>query len=347
MNNKLFQKFLALAFLSFTAIMCGCSPELSESPALGKKAEAFPEDSSIRVLTIGTADSGGTMYPVGNAIAKVISEYDSSIKVNLSASNGSFTNVEWIEDGQIDMGLVSGDVAFAAYFGTDEFKGRPVKRLRAIGGIYTSVSNWMAPESSGLIYVHDLAGKSAAIGPQGSTTDISARIAIDAVGLNSADTTLVNSGLGSGSAAVQDGRLDAVHGFAGMPITGLTTLSQTIPCRLLKYTQEELREIISNNSFYYKVNIPAGAYPGQDEDIDSFGIKCLLCVDEGMDEELVYRITKILEESIPELSAGHESLASLSQKGFICNDLSIPLHKGAERYYLEAGYLEPQNSPNS
>lgn len=62
--------------------------------------ENLPEVSTgLTVLTIGTADSGGTMYPVGNALAKVISEHDSNIKVNLSASNGSFTNVEWITGG--------------------------------------------------------------------------------------------------------------------------------------------------------------------------------------------------------------------------------------------------------
>lgn len=341
---KMIKGLLFTVLLSLLSVLWGCSPNQPNNTATAGKTEAAPEaGAKLKVLTIGTADSGGTMYPVGNAIAQVISDHDANIKVNLSASNGSFTNVEWIEDGQIDMGLVSGDVAFAAYFGTDDFSGRPVKRLRAIGAIYTSVSNWMAPESSGLVYVHDLAGKSAAIGPQGSTTDISARITIDAVGLNSGDTTLVNSGLGSGSVAVLDGTLDAVHGFAGIPISGLTELSRTVPCRVLKFTQEELREIISKNSFYYNVTIPAGTYPSQDEDVDSFGIKCLLCVDEEMDEELVYRLTKILDESIPQLSASHESLASLSQKGFICDDLSIPLHRGAERYYLEAGYLEPEN----
>ena len=240
------------------------------------------------------------------------------------------------------MGLVSGDVAYSAYFGNDDFAGKPVKSLRTIGAIYTSVSNWMAPESAGLTYVHDLNGKSAAIGPQGSTTDLSARIAIDVVGLSPSKTTLVNSGLGSGSTAVQEGKLDAVHGFAGIPINGLTALAESMPCRLLQYTPKELSEILSKNSFYYKTVIPAGTYPGQSEDVASFGIKCLLCVDASMDEDLVYRITKILDESIPQLAASHESLNSLTEKGFICNDLPIPLHSGAERYYLEKGYMEKE-----
>ena len=342
MKKVYLKAFLLAALTGFACTACSCSSNTSDNPALPEKVENLPEVSTgLTVLTIGTADSGGTMYPVGNALAKVISEHDSNIKVNLSASNGSFTNVEWITGGQIDMGLVSGDVAWSAYYGTDDFADKPIKSLRAIGAIYTSVSNWMAPESAGLTYVHDLNGKSAAIGPQGSTTDLSARIAIDVVGLGSS-TTLVNSGLGSGSVAVREGKLDAVHGFAGVPISGLTELAESVPCRLLKYTPAELKKILSKNSFYYKTTIPAGTYPGQSEDIDSFGIKCLLCVDENMDEELVYRITKILDESIPQLAASHESLSSLTQKGFICNELAVPLHKGAERYYLEKGYLDGQ-----
>lgn len=98
------------------------------------------------------------MYPVGSALASVLSGHDEQLKVNLSASNGSYTNVENIKNGQFDMGLVSGDVAFSAYQGTDEFSGHPVESLRAIGAVYSSLSTWMAPESEHISYVHELAG---------------------------------------------------------------------------------------------------------------------------------------------------------------------------------------------
>ena len=150
MKKVYLKAFLLAALTGFACTACSCSSNTSDNPALTEKVENLPEVSTgLTVLTIGTADSGGTMYPVGNALAKVISEHDSNIKVNLSASNGSFTNVEWITGGQIDMGLVSGDVAWSAYYGTDDFADKPIKSLRAIGAIYTSVSNWMAPESAG------------------------------------------------------------------------------------------------------------------------------------------------------------------------------------------------------
>ena len=74
------------------------------------------------------------------------------------------------------------------------------------------------------------------------------------VGLGSS-TTLVNSGLGSGSVAVREGKLDAVHGFAGVPISGLTELAESVPCRLLKYTPAELKTIVMRSADVMQVKI--------------------------------------------------------------------------------------------
>lgn len=338
--KKLRFVFLPAVLLVFFTAVCGCGAGTFASPGSVSEEDGSYEKKGLQVLTIGTADSGGTMYPVGSALADAISSYDEQIKVNLSASNGSFTNVEGIVGGQFDMGLVSGDVALAAFLGKDEFEGQPVKKLRVIGAIYPSLSNWMALESEDLSYVHELLGRRIAIGPQGSTTDLSARIALQTAGITSSNTTLGNYGLGSGSQAVLKGSLDAVHGFAGIPIPGLAELAEAAPCRLLKYTPKELDEILSENVFYYKDVIPAGTYSGQTEDVETFGIKCLLCVSSDMDDELVYRLTKILDESKMQLAESHEALASLAQDNFLFRDLPIPLHPGAERYYVENGYLE-------
>ena len=103
------KKFLFYPLLLYTAAsvsLCGCT-----------FASSSPTEEPIQVLTIGTADIGGTMYPVGKALAQVISDADTHITVNLSASNGSSANARALESGEIDLGLVSGDVAFSAVNG--------------------------------------------------------------------------------------------------------------------------------------------------------------------------------------------------------------------------------------
>ena len=300
-------------------------------------------EEGLTVLTIGTADSGGTMYTVGSALAQAITNGDSSIKVNIGASTGSAMNVRGLVGGEIDLGLVSGDVAYAAYYGQDDFS-QPMESLRAVAALYVSTSNWIAPQSVGAEYVHDLVGKRIGVGPQESTTELSARTAVTVLGLDQGGTQLLNCGLGDGARMVEQGELDAIHGFSGAPVGGLKELAQNQPCQLLKYTQKELEAILAENQSYYPVVIPAGTYAGQEEDVDTFGVKCLLCVDASMPENLVYQITQEIWAATEKLTKEHPALAEMADREFVCQDLPIPLHSGAWEIYEDQGILDVPGS---
>ena len=326
-------------FLVCTGLVLGGCGKSSET------AKRHPEarSDSLKILTIGTADSGGTMSPVGKAISQIVGENDSSIKINVSASTGSTENVHSLEQGAIDLALVSGDVAFDAVNGKGEFSDAPFKKLKMIAALYPSLSNWMALDDSGLSYVHDLRGGRIGVGPQDSTTELAAKVALGTLEITDENSTFVNCGLGSGADEVKKGTLDAIHGFTGVPISGLTELADAVPCHLLKYTDSELLSIIRSNPFYYMEEIPAATYKGQDEAVSTFGIKALLCVSEDMDEDLVYEITSILYENRDHLKDLHPALSYAAQTGFMFEDLPIELHAGAERYYEEQGLLGDQS----
>lgn len=323
------RQLLLASLLTAVCLLSGCG--------LASEKDLSPE---IRVLTIGTADSGGTMYPVGRAVAEVLNENAPDLKINTSASSGSSANVKSLRDGQIDMGLVSGDVAWYAWQGADEFEGSPMESLRAIGALYVSLSNWIAPESLGIEYVHDLLGKRVAVGPEDSTTELSARVALAAVGLSAENTTLENQGLGSGGEALLNGELDALNGFAGIPVKGLSDLAERTPCRLLRFTDEELDAILRKNKQYIRGEIPPGTYAGQTEGVETFGVKCLLCVDASMDDDLAGTIARILWESAGELEERHAALSVISEDGFLYSDLPVPLHPGAAQFYRSEGLLD-------
>lgn len=301
---------LAAAILVLCSSGCG-APGTSSAP--------------LTVLTIGTADTGGTMYPVGSAIAEALSS--DTLKINLSASTGSQMNIQTLSEGEVDLALVSGDTAYAAFHQAE------YADLRAVAAVFTSVSNWLAPVSIGAEYVHDLSSLRIGVGPENSTTELSAQAAIKAIGLDTDSTTLVNCGLGAGTEMVLDHQLDAIHGFSGTPISSLSSLSEKTPCRTLKYTEEELDAILTSNTIYVPATLPANTYAGQTEDIATFGVKCLLCVDASMDEELVYSLTEALWNARESLSAAHSAMSVMDDGTFLYEDLPIPLHSGAEQFY--------------
>lgn len=288
----------------------------------------------LTLLTIGTADSGGSMYAAGAALARAFMNRDETFRFNINASTGSISNINDLAGGQVDLALVSSDIANMAVRGKEAFEGEPVE-LRAIASVYTSISNWMARDDSGIEYVHDLAGRSAAIGPESSATDRASRNALKAVGISMTDGKFVNAGLGSGADMVASGELDSVHGFAGPPIPWQTRLANQQPCHLLRYTAAELAGILSDEPSYIPVLIPAGTYPGQEEDIGTFGAQCVLCVSAAMDEEQAYRLTELLCASLEELAASEPVLSGIADEILESDDLPVPLHPGAERCYRE------------
>lgn len=297
-------------------------------------------EEKVQGLTIGTADSGGTMYPVGKAIAQVITDDESAqISMNVNASTGSVMNVQTLANGEIDLGLVSGDIAYMAVNGTGEFE-QPIASLRVIGAVYSSTANWMAPISEGIYYVHELEGRSAVLGPEGSTSDFLGRKALESVGVDLQKVNLQNNSLGLGAAMVAAGQVAAIQGFTGIPIEGLVELAKTRPCRLLRFTKKELDDFLTENKSYYRDTIPAGSYTGQIGAVSTIGVKCLLCVDARMSDDLAYRLTELLWTSREKLAEAHPSMQKMLEKDFMYDNLPIELHPGAERFYQEQKLLK-------
>ena len=319
----------ALCALALTGVLTGALTGCGRGGAASSESGA----GALTLLTIGTADSGGTMYQAGSAIAQVITQEDSSIKINISASSGSNRDVRRRDSGEVGRALVSGDVAYAALHGERDFQS-PVEGLRAIAAVYSSVSSWTVLDGSEAVYVHDLAGSTVGVGPAGSSTELSAQAAADALSLEEQGTTLRTCGLGVGAELLKSGEIAALHGFTGIPIPSIEALSQETACRALLYTPEELAAILEENPVYFSTQIPAGTYQGQTEAIDTFGVKCLLCVREDMDDELAFQLARALWNAANRMEDYQPALADMAEEGFMDQQLTIPLHPGAERFYM-------------
>lgn len=293
-----------------------------------------PRDEKLTILTIGTADSGGTMYPVGSAIAQTITEKNGQLKINVSASSGSMMNIDEVLSGEFDLALVSGDVAYAAM--TNATQGEQGgTSLRAIAAVYESSSNWIVPETLDIEYVHDLRDLSIGVGPKDSTTELSAKVVFQALDMTDHNNSFDNCSLISGAQKVLGGQLQAVHAFTGTPVPIFEDMASDLPCRILRYTQDELAQLVLQNPCYYLTSIPVGSYQGQLSAVDTFAVKCLLVADASMDDQLAYTIAQTLWQERETLAAAHPSLKSMQDDAFLVSDLPIALHDGAAEFYQQ------------
>ncbi len=334
--KKVLSLILALAMV-FALVACGEKQPASDGDA------SSDGDKSARgnvIMTFGTADTGGSMYPAGAAVSQVWTNNVEGVKCNTQTSTGSFQNCQDVSTGEVDVAVATSDVVLNAYNGTGKFADiGKLDNLRVIGAVYTSVLSGVALKSSGLTYIHELLGKRVAVGPAASATENATLAAFGVMGIDSSNTSLENLGLGDGADSVGDGILDAAFGFAGLPIGGQLNLAATKEIQVLDMTQEEIDKVLAGNAAYIQTKIPAGTYTGQDNDANTFGVKCLIIVTADMDADLVYDLCKAMNEHTEELAAGNALLKDMTDPSFLCTQMPIPLHDGAQKYYSEQGLI--------
>lgn len=334
--KKVLSLILALAMV-FALVACGEKQPTTDGDA------SSDGDKSARgnvIMTFGTADTGGSMYPAGAAVSQVWTNNVEGVKCNTQTSTGSFQNCQDVSTGEVDVAVATSDVVLNAYNGTGKFADiGKLDNLRVIGAVYTSVLSGVALKSSGLTYIHDLLGKRVAVGPAASATENATLAAFAAMDITKDNTSLENLGLGDGADSVGDGILDAAFGFAGLPIGGQLNLAATKEIQVLDMTQEEIDKVLAGNAAYIQTKIPAGTYTGQDNDANTFGVKCLIIVTADMDADLVYDLCKAMNEHTEEMAAGNALLKDMTDPSFLCTQMPIPLHDGAQKYYSEQGLI--------
>lgn len=318
----------AAVLAAMTAAACS-RPEAGET-----------ERQEYRTLSMGGGAEGETLHLAGMAIASVIGNTVPKTYAAIETSKGSPVNARNVSEGKLDLAMVSGETAYDAFYGVRSFEGEKMENLRALGACYPIMSSWIAGKETGLAFVHDLPGHTVSAGTQASWTDTATRAVFSAMGIDEESVSWEPYGLAEGAQRVRDGWTEAAHGFSSIPVIPQRNLAQEMELTVLAYTDEEIEAILDKNPFYYHAVIPAGTYEGQEEDIPTFGVKILLCAAEEMDEELAYEIAMALDVNGVVYTGGYDFMAPMQDKTFLADELPIPLHEGALRYYREQGYIK-------
>jgi TRAP transporter TAXI family solute receptor len=256
-------------------------------------------------------------------------------------SNGSVANVEGVAAGELEAGLAQADVVEWAYSGTEIFaaKGR-LSGLRAVANLYPESVHIVARADAGISEVGDLEGKRVALDEPGSGTLADARIILRAhsIGDDDLEPEYIKAYLARGK--LKEGTLDAMFIVAGYPTRSIAELAEEIDIRLLVIGESAKHAITRKYGFLTAGVIPAGTYRGVPE-TPTLQVGAQLVVGEASDEALIYEVTKALWSARTRrlLDNGHPRGKSIRLSHSL-EGITIPLHRGAERFYREAGVLK-------
>ncbi len=130
-------------------------------------------------VVLGTATAGGGFELYARHLAEVISDTDATLKIETRATRGSAENLPLLEAGKIDIGLVEGNAAHAAFEGI----GRPKTGLRIVAAMYPGPGMFVVRGDSPFRTIRDLKGKPVAFGTPASGLTQLARDVLDGLGL--------------------------------------------------------------------------------------------------------------------------------------------------------------------
>jgi len=90
------------------------------------------------------------------------------------------------------------------------------------------------------------------------------------------------------------------------------------------------------NPGYTLVTVPKGTYPKQDKDVKVIGYATHIVVSCKVPADTVYTMTKTIAQHSVQLAAVVKDIAGLTPKR-MAEDIGVPFHPGAAKFYKEAG----------
>jgi hypothetical protein len=265
-------------------------------------------------------------------------------------SAGSGENVKLLREDQAQFAIMQGLFGAYAANGTGPLEEDGAQEnLRSISMLWQNVEHFAIRseyvETGTIDDLLAMEGQGFAIGARNSGTEGSNRAILSGLGVEDPDSYFEVAYLGytPSAEAFQNGTIDAVNPAAGAPVGAMTQLKAAVgdEVQILEFTDEQVERANGDfDSLWTSFTIEAGTYPGQDEPIETIAQPNFLAVDESVDEEAVYLITKAIYENLGFLQNIHPATNAMSLDAALAG-LPLPLHPGALRYYEEAGLTIP------
>ncbi len=315
-------------------------------------ASAYAQE--IKFFRIGTGGIFGTYYPVGAMVAQAIGSPPGSLACDQGgscgvpdliavpqSSNGSSANIAGIARGSLESGFAQSDIVYWAYSGTGIFEGQePVTELRVIASLYHESIQIVARKGANISSVRDLGGMRVSLDEPGSGTLVDARIVLSMHGLTVGDLKAEYIKPGPSIRKIELNELDAFFIVAGYPTVAVARLATGAGALLVPIAKFRADAMVNRWGFFAHDIVPAGTYAGIPE-TPTVSVGAQWVVGAGVDDELVYEITKALwnKASRHILDNGHPIGKTIVAERAL-DGVGIPLHAGAERFYRQVGLVD-------
>ena len=303
----------------------------------------LPAAAQQKFVSIGTGGVTGVYYAAGGAICRLVNKdrAQHGIRCSVESTGGSVFNVNTIKAGELDLGVVQSDVGFNAYNGAGQFKDAgKFEKLRSVFSLHPEPFTVVARKEANIKSFGDFKGKRFNVGNPGSGTRASMEQLLAAQGRDLKFFSLASElRPDEHGAALCDGKIDGFFYGVGHPSANIQDPTTSCGAQLIPLTGTAVDQLVEKYPYYAKVSIPAGLYPNNPQETQTYGVLATFVTSADVPEETVYTVVKAVFENFEDFKKLHPALGLLKKEDMVKNGLSAPLHPGAEKYFKEKGLL--------
>ncbi len=320
--------FLLVLLLTFIA---------SLAFSTGQSESAEGESSLPRFIEIGTAGTGGAYYPIGIAMAEILTD-KLGIQATAQVTGGAVDNIRLIQEESVKLAITSTASAYKGLVGQPPFSEKHDKVRGLFSNLTLGVFQVAVMADSDIIDFPDLKGKRISLGPQGGLGVEISQYAFNAAGFSFDDVKATFLSYAESATTMADGNLDAIIIQSAIPSPALRQLIETgKEFRMLSVPDDVIAEVHQNYPYYSSYTLSSSVY-GTPTDIKTLKSTNMVVVDIDMPDEVVYKILEALFSDIEKIKSSHPAAKVFAAE--MASEMPIPLHPGAERYYKEHNLLE-------
>jgi hypothetical protein len=292
-------------------------------------------------LNFSTGSMGGGFYAIGGGIADYLTKNVPGVQVTAVTSGGVNENINRLDSGQAEIGLVNTIDPPLAFEGKEPYK-KKFDKMRGVGILYLQYGQPYTLKSTGIKTYADLKGKTVCVGSPGGSMHQQFYDWVRAHGLDpEKDFKGVFLPAREAMEALKTGQIDAVMETSTLPTPTMSELSLTHDISIIGFAPGVREKLVAQLPKYLMMTIPAGAYKGLDSPVDTVGSGAMWAVRADLNETLVYNMVKAVysKEGLAYLGKVHAAGTGVSLEN-AAKWRPIPLHPGAEKFFKEAGVLK-------
>jgi uncharacterized protein len=284
-------------------------------------------------LSIGTGSTGGVYYPVGGALASMLSADFPNRQFTAEVTAASVENVTRMMQGEMDLGFAISTTIRNAYEGGTEQFPQPMSDLRIVAPLWPNPLNVLVPANTPIRSLHDLRGRRVSVGAPGSGTEEVSRMLLTAYGMTYDDIDERFLSFTESSSAIRDGSLALAFLQVAYPAAAVLEATTTGDAGLLPLAGPEIDQLTTDFPHLYKTTIPAGIYRGIDDPTPTIAELNWVVAPESLDPEIVTRILDILHNDRDRLIQVNDIVRQVDLQNL--REALIPLHPATEAWMAE------------